>query len=155
MPRAAQLALAGVVALVLCAVCGSTQAAKADSLASIRGYVTVESPGGPIEDARVVLRSPLQTIETHTDRQGFFSMIGVIPVPHASIAVSRLGFMSKEGDIPICTGATLRLAIKLPSFCTMMCFPHILVERTDYTVSGSTYVVNPEPYETTNWQGQC
>jgi len=81
-------------------------------------------------------------------------MIGVIPVSRASIVVSREGYMSKWGDIPICTGATLRLAIKLPTFCKM-CFPYIVVDRTDFTVSGTTYVVNPEPFETTTWQGQC
>ena len=123
-------------------------------MANIRGYVSVARLAGPIEDARVVLRSPLQTIETRTDRWGFFSMLGVIPVPHASIVVSRDGYLSKWSDIPICTGATLRLAVALPSFCTM-CLPYILVNREDYAVSGSTYVVNPEPFESTTWQGQC
>jgi len=158
MPRARRFALAGVVVLVLSALCSSTHAAKAASLANIRGYVTVAWLGGPIEDAQVVLLSPLQRVEVHTDRQGFFSMVGLIPVPRATIVVSRPGYYeSMRGEIAICTGATLRLAVKLPPYCTtlMACAQRISADRIDYTVSGSTYVVNPEPYETTTWQEQC
>jgi hypothetical protein len=165
MSRAMRLALAGAIALALCILDASAYPAHADSTSRITGRVTYEWTSGPehvlmigpVDDARVLVRSPLQTFETHTDRQGFFSLIGLIPVSQATIVVSHDGFLTRRGDFAICNGATLRLAVELVTHCSVGCFfySHLSASQTDYQVQGSTYVVNPAPYETTTWQEQC
>jgi hypothetical protein len=103
----------------LCCIFGAVATAQAGTTGNVSGYVRDEG-GQPIANATVKIVSASEARQTHTDENGFYTMMSVSPDTY-TVAVEKDGYRSSSNaGFLVASDASSRTFTKLMRACLCM-----------------------------------
>ncbi|HME80609.1 MAG TPA: carboxypeptidase regulatory-like domain-containing protein [Candidatus Eremiobacteraceae bacterium] len=123
--------------------------ARAETTA-IKGYVSdlYSETKVPLAGVLVRLRSRSQSMDAHTDKRGFYSLVGVTPEKQVELTFSRDGMATKTFRVSSCVDTTLEVDAMLASHIGAGTLGYFYISPTPamirYEHSATLYSVDPE-----------
>ncbi len=125
-----------------------TNAARAETTA-IKGHVSdlYSESKMPLAGVLVRLHSRSQSMETYTDKHGFYSLVGVTPEKQVELRFSHDGWATKIFSVTACVDTTLEVDARLANHIGASTLSYFLVPPSppmiDYQHSAALYSIDP------------